>query len=181
MFYKKTTLFNFLLFLLTLLILNDPVKADCLPEAPSATPTRRFVINKNHVYDKKTKLTWERCPAGMQLEGQKCRGTATLMTHQMAEKYAKEKGDGWRLPTIQELLSIVDTHCKNPAINQAIFPGVSELFEGQAKFRSSTPFKELPHLFHNVDFMDGSVDANSPSIAMGVRLIFDKSASSTKK
>lgn len=96
------------------------------------------------------------------------------MTLGEAEGYAKQLGDGWRLPTLNELLGIVEQRCSKPSINAEVFPGVVELYEGQAKYWSRTPFKEIPSLFHNVDFMDGSVDANSRGVAMGVRLVRDK-------
>lgn len=95
------------------------------------------------------------------------------MTLPEAERHAKKLGSGWRLPSLTELLGIVEQRCSKPAINAEIFPGIVVLYEGQAKYWSRTPFREIPSLFHNIDFMDGSVDANSRGITMGVRLVRD--------
>jgi hypothetical protein len=95
------------------------------------------------------------------------------MTFVEAEAYCQGPRSGWRLPTMAELLSIVEKRCRNPAIDSETFPGVVELNEGQAKYWSQTPFREMPGLFLNVDFMDGSTDANTRGIAMGVRLVRD--------
>lgn len=93
------------------------------------------------------------------------------MGHAQARRHAVEAGEGWRLPTLAELQGIVERRCRNPAVNAQVFPDVTELYEGGAKYWSSTSAKELPGLFYNVDLMDGTIDANSAGIAMGVRLV----------
>lgn len=158
-------------FLIVLWALSSTAVAGCIKGAKPTTPSDRFVVNGNEIHDLRTQLTWSRCSSGMTWQGNKCRGAAKLMTLMEAERYAKRSGGGWRLPSIDELLGLVEQRCSNPAINAEIFPDVSELYEGQAKYWSSTSFKEIPSLFHNVDFMDGTVDANSRGMAMGVRLV----------
>lgn len=110
----------------------------------------------------------------MTLKRNQCKGTAKLLTLVDAEKHAQQLKEGWRLPTINELMGLVEERCKNPSINSEIFPGVIELYEGKAKYWSRTPFEEVPTLFHNVDFIDGGIDANSRGIMMGVRLVRDR-------
>jgi len=110
----------------------------------------------------------------MTTQGSQCKGEAKLMKWVAAERYASQRGGGWRLPTLNELLGIVEKRCSNPSINQKIFPGVIELYKGQAKYWSSTPYQEIPTLFYNVDFLHGTVDANSQGIVMGVRLVRNK-------
>jgi hypothetical protein len=165
--------FNALLSIV-LLAVSAPVLSACIKGGKPTTPSSLFVVTGNEVLDTRTKLTWSRCPLGMNLMGNQCSGSAKLMTLQEAKRHSKQLGSGWRLPSISELLGIVEQRCSNPAINAEIFPGVVELYEGQAKYWSRTPFQEIPSLFHNVDFMDGSVDANSPGIVMAVRLVRNK-------
>lgn len=107
----------------------------------------------------------------MRFEQDRCAGTVTLMTLPEAEKHARTLGKDWRLASVDELLSIVEPRCNNPAIDTALFPDVTELFEGQAKYWSSTPSDLLPGLMYNVDFVDGTLDTNSEGIPMGVRLV----------
>lgn len=161
-------------FLIALWTMSSSAFSGCIKGGKLTTPSNLFVVAGNEVHDTRTQLLWGRCPVGMTLRGNKCKGTAKLLTLADAEKYVKQLGDGWRLPTINELLGIVEHRCSNPSINTEIFPGVVELYEGHSKYWSSTPFKEMPMIFYNLDFMDGSVDANSRGIAMGVRLVRDK-------
>ena len=55
------------------------------------------------VYDKETKLTWQKHPSG----------SADWYT---AKKICQSKGDGWRLPSIYELMSLTTQKRQNPAI-----------------------------------------------------------------
>jgi len=156
--------------LAALLLLPVPALADCTPIGQQVS-TSRFVVSGDEVHDKSTKLGWSRCPVGMHFQEGRCVGTATLMTLPEAEEHARTLGKDWRLASVDELLSIVEPRCNNPAIDTALFPGASELFEGQSKYWSSTPSDVMPGLMYNVDFTDGTVDANSEGIPMGVRFV----------
>ena len=162
------------LFAILLFTLSSPAISGCNKGSKLTTPSNFFIVAGNEVHDTRTQLMWSRCPVGMTSQGTQCKGAAKLMSLVEAERYARERGDGWRLPTINELLGIVEQRCSNPAINTKIFPGVIELYEGKAKYWSRTPYQDVPTLFYNVDFLDGSVDANSQGIAMGVRLVRNK-------
>jgi len=58
---------------------------------------------------------------------------------------------GWRLPTRDELFSIVDTMRSDPAIDTSFFPGTPSTF-----FWSSSPFPDLPSHWWGVNFSLGS-------------------------
>lgn len=148
--------------------------AACDKDVKSTTPSRRFMADGGQAFDTQTRLTWSRCAVGQTYRAGKCMGSARLMTFVEATHYAKGLPGGWRLPLVAELLGIVERRCTAPAINPQIFPGVEALFEGSAKYWTRSPFPDLPGMFINVDLIDGSVDANSRGIAMGVRLVRDK-------
>lgn len=79
------------------------------------------------VTDRQTGLMWKQC-----LEGQRsnsCQGQASFMSWDAANYTAKQLSHShfaghsdWRLPTVQELESIVEKQCQTPAINLRIFP-----------------------------------------------------------
>ena len=93
--------------------------------ACDSPPTSRYVIQNpliGEVYDKKTRLTWERCSLGQRWEnGVGCVGFVTVMPFDRAQM---ERYGGWRMPTRDELLSLVSPNCKSPAINDEVFPDV---------------------------------------------------------
>ena len=64
--------------------------------------TDRFTTDNSTVLDTKTGLEWEATPAGP-------------MTWQQAMDYVAKLGDGWRLPTVIELVTLVDYDRCDPA------------------------------------------------------------------
>ena len=146
-------------------------QATCNTESLSTTPTKRFALFSETALDRQTGLVWARCPVGMTWNKNKCDGDIRLMGLADAQKYAATLKGGWRVPSLDELQSIVDFSCSNPAINSAVFPGVVDLWEGKAKFWTDTVFQPIPDLVYDVDFIDGTVDANTRGISMGVRLV----------
>jgi hypothetical protein len=60
------------------------------------------------VFDKETGLVWERCPAG----------DKKIWDAAIVYAFTKAKGGrkGWRLPTIEELLTLVDPAHANPTL-----------------------------------------------------------------
>lgn len=99
-------------------------KAPLGPHAPS------FVDNKDGtITDKKTGLMWKQCPEG--ITGQDCAtGKADKFKWQYALDHATSINDGdgfaghkdWRVPTIEELETIIDENRKDPTINITAFP-----------------------------------------------------------
>lgn len=81
------------------------------------------------VTDTKTGLMWKKCPEG--INGNGCEnGKAEKFKWQFALDHVKalNEGDGyaghkdWRVPTIEELLSLVDKYAKDPSIDGNFFP-----------------------------------------------------------
>jgi len=72
------------------------------------------------VYDHQTNLTWQRCSVGQRWKEQLgCVGVIRQMTWQEAMSQAT---GGWRVPSINELTSLISPTCSNPAINEEVFP-----------------------------------------------------------
>ncbi len=150
---------------------SGTVLGACDKNKSSGTPTSRFVLANGEAYDKQTKLTWRRCSVGtIWKKDAQCVGPVTLMRLDEAKQYAKTLGGGWRVPTIDELYSIIERNCSNPAINSAVFPNVRNLGEG-APYWSATQIQEMPALVYYIDFLDGEADGHSKGFSMAVRLV----------
>lgn len=97
-----------------------------------------FEVNADSVYDKKTDLTWMRCTFGKTWKnGLGCVGMATKVFARDSFKFRNLEGTdaagsttkGWRVPSRDELLSIVNHHCPpdfglvpKATIDNEIFP-----------------------------------------------------------
>lgn len=94
------------------------------------------------VTDRVTGLVWEQ-PLG-----------ATLRNWQDAKAYCAGKGSGWRLPSRQELQTLVDLSVPptQPAINLEVFPGTPP-----SGFWSSSPVAGRPSTLWIANFYGGSV------------------------
>ncbi|MBI3899431.1 MAG: DUF1566 domain-containing protein [Gammaproteobacteria bacterium] len=146
----------------------------CNKNKPASTPTSRFILREGEAFDQKTKLTWSRCSLGTTWKKDAgCVGTAKLLYLEEAKQAAQKLGNGWRVPTIEELYSIVEHDCSNPAINTVIFPNVKNLGEG-APYWSVTAIKELPPLIYYVDFLNGEVDGHTKGFFLAARLVRKK-------
>jgi len=93
---------------------------------------KRFKDNTpGTVFDTKTGLTWTRCPLGMRWEDKSCQDVPDRMDWNAAHTTIFELNNqksghigfrDWRLPTLEELGSLVESRCYEPAINSTIFP-----------------------------------------------------------
>jgi len=80
----------------------------------------RFVILGSEVYDIKTNLTWERCSVGQSWNGRTgCIGAVKQFPWDEAMSQAK---GAWRVPTADELTTLVSVNCARPWINEEAFP-----------------------------------------------------------
>lgn len=91
-------------------------------------PTSRFLMIGTLAIDQRTYLEWQRCLAGQvwNEETLSCDEEPTAMNWQDALENTPE---GWRLPNIKELMSIVDHSCSYPSINTTVFPMASNASE----------------------------------------------------
>lgn len=148
--------------------------ADCSEQYLRGDDSSRYILNKDEAFDKTTGLVWRRCSEGTSWRNSAgCIGSAKLMSLDEAKSLATQFGNGWRVPTIDELYSIVEKNCRQPAIDPVVFPGVQDQGEG-APYWSSTKVEDIPMLVYYVEFMDGTVDAHSDGFALAVRFVRDK-------
>lgn len=140
----------------------------CDPNKPETTPASRFEINRTDgtVFDTKTKLTWKICTEGQSFSGGHCTGDATTFAWDNAVQIFGDKGDGWRLPNVDELNSLVEEKCQNPAINLTLFPGTPS-----GGFWSASSYATKPTDAWNVSFSSRGLYTYSKANGYEVRLV----------
>jgi hypothetical protein len=118
---------------------------------PATTPTNQFT---NHgdgtVTDTKTGLMWKKCNEGKVWDSETggCNGHSAYYQWKAALERAQTVNTtggfagqtDWRIPNINELRSITERQCYNPAINLAVFPVMEEY---SVYWSSSPDFKDI--------------------------------------
>jgi hypothetical protein len=101
-----------------------PIQNECSTDKPETTRVGRFRIDEqaDTVFDTKTGLTWKRCAEGQAYAAGRCQGAAALWKWNDAVTKFGVQGDGWRMPNVDELSSIVENRCRSPSANLALFP-----------------------------------------------------------
>jgi len=95
--------------------------------AADAPPGRYLVVSAG-VYDTETKLTWEQPPTSLSYSWANAGAYCAQLT-----------GGPWRLPSMQELQTLVDDSRTNPAIDPTFFPGAPAAFTWTASPYVPTP------------------------------------------
>ena len=127
----------------------QPAGAQTCKDTITATaPDSRYTVangTQGAVTDDETGLMWKRCSEGQTWDGNSCTGDAMESTWQEALQRAREVNTGnagknlghsdWRLPNKNELASLVEQRCSNPAINTTLFPGTPS-----RNFWSASPY-----------------------------------------
>src|SRR5436305_292224 len=95
-------------------MMSSPAWSAC-DGAPSQ-PDSRYAIDGGRVYDATTNLTWQRCSYGLHWsDSASCGGVIQSLTWDEAMNAAPE---GWRLPTMDELKSLIAIGCDSVAIDK---------------------------------------------------------------
>ncbi|MCI5157131.1 MAG: DUF1566 domain-containing protein [Candidatus Electrothrix sp. AUS1_2] len=148
----------------------------CKPESiPASTPDSQLVDNGNGtVTDSITGLMWKKCLEG--LSGDNCEsGTPedylTWLDALQRPDAVNDAGGfagyrDWRLPNINELVSLVEEQCSDPAINLNRFPNTpsSDVWSG-------SPHADLDNSSWCVSFSAGSFFAKPRRNNGTVRLV----------
>lgn len=108
-------------------------------------------------------LIWKRCAEGQSWAGSTCLGNAANLTWNEAMKIA---ADGWRIPTLEELASLVEWSKSHPAIDTALFPSTPA-----SAFWSATVANSSSKLAWSIDFQDGYTDTSPQLANRHVRLV----------
>ncbi|QSX41279.1 Lcl domain-containing protein [Shewanella cyperi] len=153
-------LFSTLLLSSLLFSSNSLAEQTCRPG--TSQPDQRFIVFEDTglVRDRVTGLLWQRCSVGQFWNGTGCEESSKRMIKSWftysqldsaVERTIKETGqDGWRVPTIDELQTLVKYDCQDPAINSHMFPNTPSW-----RFWSSTPFANNPEYAWTLDFATG--------------------------
>ncbi|WP_136057624.1 DUF1566 domain-containing protein [Candidatus Halocynthiibacter alkanivorans] len=133
----------------------------------------RFKVAQGIVQDNKTHLTWQRCSVGTTWSSDNsCSGEIEYMSLSDAKQMAATLADGWRIPNIEELSSLLELSCTEPSINAEVFPGVKDMGEG-APYWSISEVAGIPTMFYFIDFWEVMVDGHSNQFPLALRLVRD--------
>ena len=121
-------------------------------------PSGRYVVEEGTVTDTRTRLTWQRAPDS----------SPRVWTQAAPYCGALElNGKGWRLPSVKELLTLVDESRWGPAIDPVAFPGTPSDY-----FWTSSPLATFPMFVWTVFFGKGTAsffDVSNPRLIRCVR------------
>lgn len=161
---------------LLLLLIGTQAEAECQfgnanPRVAESTPDSDFIIiAENSIRHDPTRLIWQRCPLGQGWDGLACVGSPQLLDWQSAlQAAASHQQDGftdWRLPNRNELATIVENRCFQPAINAAVFPDTQPVGHW-----TGSPQADQPGQAWLVEFAHGAVLADSITATHAVRLV----------
>lgn len=133
----------------------------------SAETDTRFALQpEGTVIDRLNHLVWKRCSAGQHWDAQNnaCAGEAQTVTWYQASRL----GQGWRLPSVHELSSIVQLRCFDPAIDLRIFPNTPA-----SHYWTGTAFASQPGQFWLLQFFSGENHTDSGKRLAHARLVRD--------
>lgn len=146
----------------------------CNANAQRARPDGQYQISADgtEVTDLASGLIWKRCVEGMSWDGEagSCVGTPTLMNWSSALSYSAAQAGGWRVPNLNELLTLVDSGCERPAINLTAFPGTPMYPTASFVVTISTHADSDGDIWR-VDFNEGSDDLSRKTTGQQVRLV----------
>ena len=120
--------------------------------------SQQFFLKGHLVIDLKNGVEWMRCSVGQRWNGEECFGEAVPLSHEdipaVLAIASEQLGDGWRLPSKDELLSLVCKECGTPTINSKIFPNTESLPYWTEDPNPFAPNKYFKHFF-TVNFYTG--------------------------
>ena len=140
------------------------VSTSCVGNVPLDRVVSQLVVNVDDtVTDQTTRLTWRRCAEGMTFGAGRCTtGTLASLNWQQATELSLVPAnavDGWRVPNVKELESLVDRSCANPAVNGGRFPD-----QPAVDFWSSTPGWAVS--LNDGSVLSGQTLANAKAVRM---------------
>jgi hypothetical protein len=136
--------------------------------AASSQAQGRFTTSANgqEVTDTATKLTWRRCAEGQKWDGKTCAGKLAKYKYKDAKAAAASAGSGWRIPSREELVGLVDMARKKPRIDSTAFPATPSLPFWATKQGATDNLNAWL-----VSFANGKVKANLGEAKFPLRLV----------
>lgn len=149
----------------------------CDGSKPATAPMSRFKDGGNGtLVDTQGPRVWLRCSLGMSWSGSSCEGNSLTYNWSAAEAAVaalntKQVGgrSNWRLPSVDELNSIVEKKCFKPAINLDAFP-----YTPESGFWSSTAAAGINARGWIVHFLHGQQYIANKEQDWRVRPVADK-------
>lgn len=138
---------------------------------PQSTPSTDFtaIEDGSIIRHVPTGLEWQRCALGQNWDGDGCSGAPLSRTWQQALIAANAMAsEGWRLPNVNELRTLVERCSITPAINRQAFPDAPA-----AAFMSSTPSARDPDRVWVIHFISGNSNRIDKGAQAEVRLVRD--------
>ena len=118
----------------------------------------RFFLNNHLITDLKNNVEWMRCTVGQRWNGTTCSGEVVPVSHDdiptVVQIANEQLGEGWRLPTKDELLSLVCTECGIPTIDDQIFPNTQAFPYWTGEPNPFAPSSFYKHFF-TINFYTG--------------------------
>lgn len=155
------------------------------PPARAGALITRFSAIGDVVIDHENGIEWQRCVVGQAWDGETCKGSPTRMDHIAAGAYVNADANGWRLPTYDQLHSLVYCSSGNPSrfkpsdphhCRGSASPAIYPLFTDTPYFATySRPIVNGQGYACGISFDDGrrSCVKPAPGLGMIVRLSRD--------
>ena len=170
---------------LAFLVSSLLVGASAVAECTSNRNVNVIVTKPDNIYidhgdgtvtDRETGLMWQKCPLG--LSGNGCTtGVRQLLNWQDALAAANDNADfghsDWRLPNKNEMASLLEDACINPAINQSVFPNTDFVIGPGGRHWTSSPRASVHNTAWTILFTDGFVSWDAKNTPLNVRLVRD--------
>ena len=122
---------------------------------PPVSREAQYVANNDGVHDTRTDLTWQREAPPVNVTWLEALASCEALT---LTGYTT-----WRLPSLKELLGLVDPTRTDPAVDLRAFPSATSFC-----FWTSTPLVDQPDHAFSVDFLDGHT-RQTPTVLAGCR------------
>jgi c(7)-type cytochrome triheme protein len=139
----------------------------CDQEKFANLPTERFVLHDDGTAtDRVTGLNWQRCAVGQRWTGATCEDEGIKAQIRSWFSWDDALGEvqrlqsrveyrGWRLPTVQELRTLIDRRCNDPSTNLEVFPRAPAW-----PFWTATSYRDNLDYAWQIDFRNGEVNSH---------------------